>query len=319
MEVEFERERSDGVLAGVSPDNVEGRVEASQPLQPVPIHGRRSSDVGQRSEDGIVFRPVRPSELRARSRSRFVPPASVPIPECRRSIAGVSPECGLFCGQKRGVFRVVSPTHTFFFVCVPTATPRVHSSVMEELGEQSKGRDRRKKEQNEEKGVGGTDNPKNPSFWSTEQSTLRRCSGGTLVALRWHSGTGTEATGTKRHLQRAPKSLGRNGQNTMPCSLRAVDVGAAAVVKRNRLDGLNISNTAFNVVRRHSGKHSVSLSLEPPFSNSRPLSLGHSLPLNVRAASLSTMFEMNFKFQTQLLTLPAPCHVHMFEDWRPLE
>ncbi|KOM27497.1 hypothetical protein LR48_Vigan432s000200 [Vigna angularis] len=126
-EREFEREMSDGVLVGVPPDNVEGRVGASQPLQPVPIHSRRSSDVGQRSEDGIVFRPVRPSELGARSRSRFVPPASVPVPECRRSIAGVSPECGLFGGQKRGVFRVVSPTHTFFFVCVPTATPRVHS------------------------------------------------------------------------------------------------------------------------------------------------------------------------------------------------
>ncbi|KAG2384504.1 uncharacterized protein HKW66_Vig0147320 [Vigna angularis] len=138
-------------------------------------------------------------------------------------------------------------------------------------------------------GVGGTDNPKNPSFWSTEQSTLRRHSDDAPAALRRHSGTGTEAVGTKRHLERAPKSLGRNGRNTMSCSLRVVDVGAAAAVKRNRLDGLNISDTAFNVVRRHSGKHSVSLSLEPPFSNSRPLSLGHSLPLNVRAASLSTM------------------------------
>ncbi|KAG2402664.1 uncharacterized protein HKW66_Vig0238610 [Vigna angularis] len=49
--------------------------------------------------------------------------ATVPA-ECRRSIAGVSPECGLFGGPKRGVFRVVSPTHTFIFVCVPTAAPR---------------------------------------------------------------------------------------------------------------------------------------------------------------------------------------------------
>ncbi|KAG2371476.1 uncharacterized protein HKW66_Vig0216500 [Vigna angularis] len=119
------------------------------------------------------------------------------------------------------------------------------------------------------KGVGGTDNPENPSFWSTEQSTLRRCSGGTPTALRDKAG----AAGTKRHLERAPKSLGRNGRNTMTCSLQAVDVGAATAVKRNRLDGLNISDTALNVVRRHSGKHSVSLSLELPFSNSLRLSL----------------------------------------------
>ncbi|KAG2380390.1 uncharacterized protein HKW66_Vig0171690 [Vigna angularis] len=60
-----------------------------------------SSDVGQRSEDGIVFRPVRPSELGARSRSRIVPPPFVPVPECRRSIAGESPECGLFEGYEK--------------------------------------------------------------------------------------------------------------------------------------------------------------------------------------------------------------------------
>ncbi|KAG2372230.1 Vicianin hydrolase [Vigna angularis] len=95
---ELERETSGGVLAGVSPDNVEGCLGAIEPLEAIPIHGRH--------------------------RSRVVPPASVPVPECRRSIAGVSPECGLFGGPKRGVFRVVSPTHTFIFVCVPTAAPR---------------------------------------------------------------------------------------------------------------------------------------------------------------------------------------------------
>ncbi|KOM52536.1 hypothetical protein LR48_Vigan09g119500 [Vigna angularis] len=49
---------------------------------------------------------LQPSELGARSESRFVPPASLPVPNLcihRRSIAGVPPECRLFGGRKRGV------------------------------------------------------------------------------------------------------------------------------------------------------------------------------------------------------------------------
>ncbi|KOM28060.1 hypothetical protein LR48_Vigan499s000400 [Vigna angularis] len=49
---------------------------------------------------------LQPSELGARSESRFVPPASLPVPDLcihRRSIAGVPPECRLFGGRKRGV------------------------------------------------------------------------------------------------------------------------------------------------------------------------------------------------------------------------
>ncbi|KAG2380268.1 uncharacterized protein HKW66_Vig0170470 [Vigna angularis] len=53
-------------------------------------------------------------------------------------------------------------------------------------------------------------------------------SGETPTNLQRHSGTGTEPPGTKRHLQRLPRLLGRNGGNTMPCSRRALDVGAAA-------------------------------------------------------------------------------------------
>ncbi|BAU01581.1 hypothetical protein VIGAN_11084400, partial [Vigna angularis var. angularis] len=119
----------------------------------------------------------------------------------------------------------------------------------------------------------------------------------------------TEAGGTKRDLERAPSSLGRTEDDVVFASL--ANVGAAAAVNRNRLEGLNSSDTAFNVVQRHPGKHSVgplslSNSLSPTLSAS--LCLGHSLPPNVRG-SLSTMFEINFKFQTKLLNLPAPCHV----------
>ncbi|XP_052735533.1 uncharacterized protein LOC128197517 [Vigna angularis] len=64
---------------------------------------------------------VRPSEVGARSRSRFVPPPFVPMPECRRSIARASPEnrrsvdCSV--DEKEGFSRLlVPPTH--FSSCV---------------------------------------------------------------------------------------------------------------------------------------------------------------------------------------------------------
>ncbi|BAT86101.1 hypothetical protein VIGAN_04372000, partial [Vigna angularis var. angularis] len=99
----------------------------------------------------------------------------------------------------------------------------------------------------------------------------------TPAALRRCSGTGTEAGGTKRDLERAPSSLGRTEDDAVFASL--ANVGAAAAVNRNRLEGLNSSDTAFNVVRRYPGKHSVGpLSLELPFSNSLGLSLSRSQP-----------------------------------------
>ncbi|BAT98714.1 hypothetical protein VIGAN_10003900 [Vigna angularis var. angularis] len=42
----------------------------------------------------------------------------------------------------------------------------------------------------------------------------------------------------------------------MPCSLRPVDVGPAAPLKRNGLEAFDLSDTAFDSERRHSGKHS---------------------------------------------------------------
>ncbi|KAG2375585.1 SUN domain-containing protein [Vigna angularis] len=71
--------------------------------------------------------------------------------------------------------------------------------------------------------------------------------------LRRHSGTGTEAD-----------------DGVFPSF---ANVGPVAAVNRNRLEGFDSSQTAFNVVRRHSGKHSAGrLSLQLPFSKSFGLS-----------------------------------------------
>ncbi|BAU01590.1 hypothetical protein VIGAN_11085500 [Vigna angularis var. angularis] len=83
-----ERER-DRVLAGVPPFTVEGRVGEIKRLQPVPFDGAAAPTSSARREHGIVFPPFRPSDLGRRCRCRFVPGGSVPVPECRRSLAGV--------------------------------------------------------------------------------------------------------------------------------------------------------------------------------------------------------------------------------------
>ncbi|BAT90371.1 hypothetical protein VIGAN_06160400, partial [Vigna angularis var. angularis] len=107
------------------------------------------------------------------------------------------------------------------------------------------------------------------------------------------SGTGREAGGTKRDSERAPSSLGRREDDAVFGSF--ANVGAAATVNRNRLEGLRTSDglqrcpaALRQAIRR------TSLARTPFLQLSRALSLGHSLPLNVRAASLSTMLEMNF-------------------------
>ncbi|KAG2396960.1 uncharacterized protein HKW66_Vig0246740 [Vigna angularis] len=133
-------------------------------------------------------------------------------------------------------------------------------------------------------------------------------SGETPANLRRHSGTGTEPPGMKRHLQRLPRSLGRNEGNTMSCSRRALDVGAAAPSNgtgwRRSISPTRPSTVNGGTPAR---TRSLSLSLVNPFSNSLvSLSRSRLSVSNVRAASLSTKFEYHFKFRTHTLNCPCP-------------
>ncbi|KAG2376425.1 uncharacterized protein HKW66_Vig0154210 [Vigna angularis] len=122
-------------------------------------------------------------------------------------------------------------------------------------------------------------------------------SGDTPAKLPRHSGKGTEPPGTKRHLQRLPRSLGRNGGNTMSCSRRALDVGAAAPSNgtgwRRSISSRRLSTVNGGTPAR---TRSLSRSLVNPFSNSLvSLSRSRLSVSNVCAASLSTNIISNLE------------------------